>query len=137
VDRNGALSCEEWQERDPPLWVQSTNQLCEAVLTKAHNDRAPEPNWHTECWNKKGDMTAFCFMPGGTPATVAVALGQARSRESLCATLCKLKVPPALMEFAQAAIVLIADRLPEVMPYNVMSRAKPALYVDRCSICWT
>jgi hypothetical protein len=86
---------------------------------KANNDRAPGRNWHKECWNESDDMTAFCFMPGGTPATVAVALGRARSRERLCATRCKQKVPLALVECAQAATVFIAVCLPEVMPYNV------------------
>jgi len=64
-------------------------------------------------------MAAFCSTPSGTPATVAVALGHAGSRESLCDTRCKQKVPPALVECAQAATFFIADRSPEVMPYNV------------------
>jgi hypothetical protein len=34
VDHNGALSCEEWQERGPPLRVQSTNLLCKVGPTR-------------------------------------------------------------------------------------------------------
>jgi hypothetical protein len=95
-----------------------SNLLSEAVLVRANDDRAPERNWHTECGNENGDMTAFCFTHGGAPATVAAALDHAGSRESLCAPLFKGKVPPALVECARAATVFIAYRLPEVIPDN-------------------
>ena len=64
-------------------------------------------------------MTAFCSTPDGTPATVAVALDHAGSRERLCARHCKKNVPPAPVECAQAAPFFIADRLPKVMLDNV------------------
>ena len=103
-----------------------SNLLSEAVLNRANADRAPGRNCHTECGHENGDMTAFCSTPGGLPTTVAVALGDAGSRESLCVPLFKRKVPPALVECAQAATVFIAYRLLKVIPDNVMYAAKPA-----------
>ena len=85
-----------------------SNLLSEAVQAKANDERAPERNWPTECRSKNGDMTAFCFKPDGVPATIAVALGQAGSRESLRALLFKRKVPLARMKCAQTATVFIA-----------------------------
>ncbi|MDI1273984.1 hypothetical protein [Polaromonas sp.] len=60
-----------------------SNLLSEAVLVSANDDRAPARNWHTECGNENGDMTAFCFTHGGAPAMVALALGHAGSCERL------------------------------------------------------
>jgi hypothetical protein len=32
MDRNGALSIEEWRPRWPPLWVHSTNRLGDIIV---------------------------------------------------------------------------------------------------------
>jgi len=42
VDRNGALSCKERQERVPPLWVQSTNLL---DIATALSPPSVDRNW--------------------------------------------------------------------------------------------